>query len=164
IGAGVPADDSDLAPAHRRFRRRDLLAFAGVAAAACLIGYLGHGLVQPRPGAVDVAVPLQPASMIVPAANVAADTRPLTWQFVFQSRDARRVSLIGDFNGWNPKAAPLARAPGSGLWSVTVPLAPGRHAYAFMVNDTSIVLDPRAPVARDPDLGSRESVVLVGRP
>ena len=43
-------------------------------------------------------------------------------------------------------------------------LAPGRHVYAFLVNDSLVTLDPRAPRAEDPDLGTSGSVVLVGAP
>ena len=82
---------------------------------------------------------------------------------VLRGEGAHHVALVGDFNGWNARATPLTRAPGGDLWSVTVPLMPGRHAYAFMVDDTAFVLDPQAPVSRDPDLGSRESVVVVER-
>jgi hypothetical protein len=41
---------------------------------------------------------------------------------------------------------------------------PGRHVYAFMVDDSLLVLDPRAPKSRDPDLGAEGSIRIVGRP
>ena len=91
---------------------------------------------------------------------------PIPQQFVFRSASARRVSLVGDFNGWNAASAPMVRAADGDLWSVTIPVAPGRHTYGFMVNDSVFALDPDARVARarDPDLGVEGSVVIVGRP
>jgi 1,4-alpha-glucan branching enzyme len=73
---------------------------------------------------------------------------------------------VGDFNGWNAMNAPMTRASGGDLWSVTIPIAPGRHTYGFMVNDSTFTLDQDARVARarDPDLGVEGSVVIVGRP
>jgi 1,4-alpha-glucan branching enzyme len=93
---------------------------------------------------------------------VSGDTAPIPTQFVFDGR-ARAVTLVGDFNNWDARATPLEREPGSTLWSVTVPIARGRHVYAFLV-DSVWTIDKRAPVARDADFGVRGSVVLVGRP
>ena len=35
--------------------------------------------------------------------------------------NALRVSLVGDFNGWNPERHPMQRHGGSGIWEVFVP-------------------------------------------
>ncbi len=148
----------------RRRRRRTILAVAGIAAAACVAGYAARGILQPGERSVPAAAGSASNGLVVQAANAGDNPALLTWQFVFQSSRAHRVSLIGDFNGWDPTAAPLTRAAGSGLWSVTLPLTPGRHTYAFLVDDSSFVLDPRAPATRDADLGSKESVIIVGRP
>jgi 1,4-alpha-glucan branching enzyme len=83
-------------------------------------------------------------------------------QFVFNSAGARKVSVVGDFNRWNPTSTPMI-SDGE-LWSVTIPIVPGRHMYAFMVDDSLFTLDPAAPKARDPDLGADGSIVIVGRP
>ena len=73
-------------------------------------------------------------------------------------------SVVGDFNNWNPTAAPMTRSSDGALWSAIVPILPGRHMYGFMVDDSIFVLDPRAQKARDPDLGTEGSVRMVGRP
>jgi len=102
--------------------------------------------------------------MVAPASasRKAIEAAPIPTQFVFDGR-ARHVSLVGDFNNWDPHATQLDREPGSTLWSVTVPIARGRHVYAFLV-DSVWTVDKRAPVARDPDFGVTGSVILVGRP
>ncbi|MDQ6634273.1 MAG: glycoside hydrolase family 13, partial [Gemmatimonadota bacterium] len=71
---------------------------------------------------------------------------------------------VGDFTGWDPDSAEMMRDAASGLWSVTLPLTPGRHVYAFLLDDTLWVRDPRAPAAPDADFGRPGSVLLVGRP
>src|SRR5215207_6557507 len=60
--------------------------------------------------------------VLSPAAGIAAALR-----CALLAPGASRVALVGDFNGWNPASTPL-RATGDGYtWSVSVPLAPGRH-------------------------------------
>lgn len=109
------------------------------------------------------AVSPQPVVSAVPASReLNADSAPIPTQFVFDGQ-ARRVTLVGDFNNWDAHATPLEREPGSTLWSVTVPIQRGRHVYAFLV-DSIWTIDKRAPVARDPDFGVTGSVILVGRP
>jgi 1,4-alpha-glucan branching enzyme len=43
---------------------------------------------------------------------------------------ARKVSLAGDFTDWQP----LAMRKRNGVFSVTVPVGPGRHEYKFVVD------------------------------
>ncbi|MHB0948848.1 MAG: isoamylase early set domain-containing protein [Gemmatimonadaceae bacterium] len=87
--------------------------------------------------------------------------RPVATQFVLAAPTAQSVALVGDFNGWDPRSAPLARDPQTGLWTLTLPVIPGRHVYAFLVDGTEWTLDPRAPQERDADFGRPGSVLLV---
>jgi 1,4-alpha-glucan branching enzyme len=120
-------------------------------------------MVVTHAGARIAATP--PANMeLQPIASSSADALPVTKQFVFHSRTARSVSLVGDFNRWNPDNARLTRAADGDLWSVTLPILPGRHLYAFMVDDSVFTLDPREPAGRDADLGVDASVIIVGKP
>jgi hypothetical protein len=96
------------------------------------------------------------------AAAEASALRPV--QLVFRAPAARHVSVVGDFSGWDASQAVMTRDSGSGLWSVTLRLAPGRHVYAFLVDDSVWVRDPRAPSAPDADFGHPGSVLLVGQP
>lgn len=138
---------------------------AALVAAAAVVGFIVRGPVAGSPPAGSAAAASGGASLRV-AANDAADVVPVYRQFVFRSTAARHISLVGDFNRWNPTAAPMARGPGGDLWSVTVPIPPGRHTYGFMIDDSVFTLDPdpRAERARDPDLGVEGSVIVVGRP
>lgn len=82
-------------------------------------------------------------------------------QFVLVAPDAVEVTLVGDFNDWSVSATPLTGADGHGVWSVTVPLSPGRYRYAFVVDGTIWRADPQAPTADD-EFGRRNSVVTIG--
>jgi hypothetical protein len=174
IDAEPHNDDLLLAP---RGRTMHWPAVAAIAAAAAFVGYLvggGRGSEPPgvaaSEGTSPVVAPASPAavspSAVVPAvqvAGVAPEAIAIPTQFVFDSRSAKRVMLVGDFNGWDERAVALEREDGSSLWSATVPLLPGRHVYAFLV-DSVWTTDPRAPKTRDPDFGVTGSVVIVGKP
>ena len=67
--------------------------------------------------------------------------------------------MIGEFNGWDPRAHPMRRQA-DGAWFLQVALHHGHHQYRFMV-DGQPMLDPRAHgVARD-DRGERASLIAV---
>jgi hypothetical protein len=144
-----------------------------IAAAAAVAVAIGAGVLV-RTQSISVArIHISPeaharsplsATPVVPAVAGAdaIESAAIPTQFVYDG-PAHRVTLVGDFNGWDDRATPLLREPGSALWSVTVPLSRGRHVYAFIV-DSTWTTDRRAPVSRDPDFGVEGSVIIVGRP
>ena len=85
-------------------------------------------------------------------------------QVVFRAPAAQHVSVVGDFNAWDSHADAMSRDPVTGLWSHTLALRPGRHVYAFVVDDSVWMRDPRSPQAADEDFGRPGSVLLVGQP
>jgi Glycogen recognition site of AMP-activated protein kinase len=84
----------------------------------------------------------------------------LAVQFVFVHAGAQRVALVGDFNDWDGRATQMTRAAG-GVWSVVLPLRPGRFAYSFVVDGQLWFADPQAPLETN-DFGRPSSVVYVG--
>jgi predicted carbohydrate-binding protein with CBM48 len=108
-----------------------------------------------RVGGPRVAAPATAGSRPAAARTASVVT------FVLVAPRAASVALAGDFDGWNAAATPLRRTA-SGLWSVDVPLAPGRYRYAFVVDGRRFVADPSAPPAVDDDFGQPTSVVTVG--
>ena len=77
---------------------------------------------------------------------------------------ASAVAIVGDFNGWDERATPMARRKGDGSWSVNIPMKPGRHVYAFVVDGTRWVVDPMAPQVPDDGYGPANAVVIEGLP
>ena len=84
-------------------------------------------------------------------------------RFMLVDPAASRVTLAGDFNDWNVRNTPLVRAESAGVWSVAVALAPGRHRYTFVVDDTQWVPDPSAPRLSSAHGDRPASVVTVAR-
>jgi 1,4-alpha-glucan branching enzyme len=62
--------------------------------------------------------------------------------FFCQAPEAQHVSVIGDFNNWNPNAIPMIRQP-DGKWMASLELRHGYHQYVFLA-DGKRVLDPNA--------------------
>jgi hypothetical protein len=83
-------------------------------------------------------------------------------EFVLRTTADSAVALVGDFNDWDPRATPL-RPASDGLWSVVVPLRPGRYRYTFVVDGTQWRRDPAAPRALEDDFGTPTSVITVAQ-
>jgi hypothetical protein len=84
-------------------------------------------------------------------------------RFVFVDPHATRVELVGDFNEWARGSTKLGRSGAPGVWAVSVPLSPGRHEYAFIINGSRWVADPLAVKSSD-DFGTESSVIRVETP
>jgi hypothetical protein len=87
---------------------------------------------------------------------------PQRVQFVLVAPDAKKVAVVGDFNGWDSHHAQYqAQHRGGGMWSVTAPVPVGHHRYSFVVDDSVWVADPYAPRVVDSDYGVANSALLV---
>ncbi len=110
---------------------------------------------------IQLAIPRSPddATATFALDQRTADTTVI--QFVLQAPGAASVMVVGDFNDWDVSATPLERG-GRGLWSVTVPLAPGRYRYSFLVDGTTWLVDPGATPGLDDEFGRPNSVITIG--
>jgi len=163
----------------RRARTARLVAATSALVAAGLIGALwmrAAGDTTHRMAAADVtqsdstsSAPVSAAAS-VPAGQARLATRDVDGvvlqpvQLVLRAPAARHVNVVGDFNGWDASATSMTRDPATGIWSQTLALRPGRHIYAFVVDDSVWMRDPRTPAAPDVDFGRPGSVLLVHQP
>ena len=121
---------------------------AGIAAVVALSGIAVGSRISARSQQTSVA------------AAPARDTVQVV-RFVFVDSGASNVALVGDFNEWTRGATQLKRSGAPGVWTVSVPLTPGRHEYAFIVNGSRWVADPLAVKSSD-DFGTESSVIRIG--
>jgi hypothetical protein len=138
----------------REFRLSPLAAVALAAGITAIIAVSG------------IAVGSRMASRSEVAARSASAPQRDTVQlvrFVFVDRSAASVELVGDFNAWTKGTTRLTQSGVPGVWAISVPLSPGRHEYAFIINGSRWVADPLAVKASD-DFGTESSVLRVGAP
>ena len=140
----------------RRWTVRPLAALAAgiscalVGAATSALILLGHGRAPTSDGIPDVG-----ASSL--ATNV-GEVLPV--RFTLVAPGAAQVSLVGDFNRWDPVTLPLRRGADGRTWEVEVRLPPGRYGYSFVV-DGRLARDPTAPQDVADEYGSPNSVLLL---
>jgi hypothetical protein len=131
-----------------------------VAMAAGLVGIgVITGIVFNRDGR---AATEQPPAVAVGNPQLPDSVAPRAVKFVLIAPQASRVSVVGDFNGWDTGAAPAERQA-DGTWVAFVNLTPGRHVYSFVLDGTHFMPDPTAPITPDDGYGQRNSVALVPR-
>lgn len=162
------AAERERARERAQMERRGSRWIAGgtVAAAAVLLAVAIIRLREPEVRATTDSTRVAPAAgahaSAVLATHTSAPASMRAVQFVFRAPGAHRVSVVGDFTGWTPAAGAMQRDSASGLWSTTLTLPVGRHVYAYLIDDTLWVRDPRLPPAPDADFGRPGSVLLVG--
>ncbi len=135
-------DEAAGVPERPAARRR----FAALALAAGIVLVFGMGILVGRRSVSPV--------------SLGAETRAV--EFVLRATADSTVTVVGDFNDWDPRATPL-RAASDSLWSVVVPLRPGRYRYTFVVDGTRWYRDPSAPRALEDDFGTPTSVITVAQ-
>ncbi len=68
--------------------------------------------------------------------------KPAVYRFVYKAMPGESVSIIGDFNNWDPFRNILHENPiGSGVYQATLIMGPGEKHYTFMVNGIRVT-DP----------------------
>lgn len=151
--------------AARRFEDTSVSAkaVAFLMAASLVIGFFARGTIS------EDLIPMMngwdgPGVALQSVANVPTESRPVPVAVGVELANAKTVSVVGDFNGWDPSVTPMQRVGTDGPWSATVLAKPGRHTYAFMVDGTTLVADPRAPRVKSVDFDGDASVMMVRTP
>ena len=118
------------------------------------------GLLAAAALAILVAFPPRPPAPSATDPESHAKARLVFVQFRLEAPEASSVRLAGTFTGWEPDYA--LHPTGQGVWAILVPLEPGVHDYAFVVDGSQWVADPAAPWVEDGfgGVNSRLSVLL----
>ena len=117
-------------PVHRTMRR----SIMGVALAAGIGSITTVSTLMPSSHGVEVGAV---TSVIIGDSVVdrLRDTMRLV-RLMFNDPAARRVAVVGDFNGWRTNATQMTRDEHTGRWAVTLALHDGDHRYAIVVDNT----------------------------
>lgn len=138
-------------------RRRAPVAGWSIAAAAAALLAVGawwalggSGGAEERPAERAPAVAHE-----FPSTVPAAPEAPIS--FRIDAPNAARVTVAGDFNGWQPEALTMTRAP-DGAWLARASLPPGRYAYMYIV-DGQWTTPPDAARTQDDGFGSQNAII-----
>ncbi len=101
---------------------------------------------------------------IVPDLQLEGELGPLPTsqvvRFHCHAPEARSVLLVGTFNGWDPRAAPMTKNA-EGIWGIEVELEPGRYRYEFVLDgQPSCEPGPDGTYHEIPDCVSSECGIL----
>jgi hypothetical protein len=96
-----------------------------------------------------------------PAADEPRDGGPPRLHFAVAAEDADRVTLVGDFNGWDEDGLELVDEDGDGVWTLELQTSPGRYKYRLLVDGVRWMADPEADAQVDDGFGGTDSVRYV---
>jgi hypothetical protein len=113
------------------------LAAAAVLAVALTVGVVAQRFLAPKAGLVEV-------------------------RLVLEAPQAKTVSVVGDWNAWDPGRDRLRDPDGDGTWEIRLRLHKGEELrYQFLIDGESWVADPQAPLQIDDSFGGTSSVLQI---
>jgi len=122
----------------------------GVVAVVVLVGRLTLFPAPPR----VVKVAMKSAEAHCPSPQVLV-------RFVLKAPQARQVNLVGDFNQWSVDGTPLTDPDQDGIWTVVLPVEPGRYQYKFVIDKQQWVVDPDATAFQPDGFGGRNALLAI---
>ncbi|MCD6380606.1 glycogen-binding domain-containing protein, partial [bacterium] len=84
--------------------------------------------------------------------------REITFSIVL--KNCSRIAVIGSFNSWNPKAAPMVKTE-EGIWKTTIVISPGRYSYKFLIDNKIRISDSSCKLEEADGFGGVNSVLIV---
>lgn len=90
------------------------------------------------------------------------DRDQVTVRLYLEAPRASAVSVVGDWNGWDPSAHRLSDRDGDGVWEIVIRLEPGReYRYQFLIDGERWIADPNAPLKVEDGFGGTDSVLHI---
>jgi hypothetical protein len=145
--------------ARERFGSRRLVRFATAAALLAVAVLSGALLVGLIPGASGTR---HADGSDVAEGRVAPDTdeRVVRVELRLEAPNARRVSVVGDWNAWDTAADPLRDPDDDGVWETTITLRPNEeYQYQFLIDGQTWIPDPSSALTVDDGFGGKNSVL-----
>ena len=83
-------------------------------------------------------------------------------RFQLHAPDAGQVSVVGNWNRWDPQAQKLEDPDGDGVWEIEIPLKRDEeHQYQFLIDGQRWIPDPGAALQVDDGFGGVNSVLQI---
>ncbi len=139
----------------REIRLRPAFAMAMVLLVVALVGF-PYYTNQP----VDDQIATN--NMDGPSIEQVSDNGEQVWtRFVYIDKEAKSVSVAGDFSDWNPIELTKQSLNGQQVWTGLIPMDRGEHRYMFIKDGEKWVTDPLAPVQQDDGFGNKNAVIYL---
>lgn len=117
-----------------------------------------HSVLVLEPAPAPTPAPTVPVTSLLPALGVRVTRQGVL--FLQAAGLGQTLAIAGEFNGWNPKSAPMRLNRDAGVFECLVKLPPGRHAYRLVV-DGRWINDPHNPVTELNPFNEPNSIVTV---
>jgi len=83
-------------------------------------------------------------------------------RFRLHAPEAREVSVVGNWNQWDPDAQKLENPDGDEVWEIEIPLKRGEeHQYQFLIDGETWIPDPEAPLQVEDGFGGVNSILQI---
>ena len=83
-------------------------------------------------------------------------------KFELTAPEAKSVSLVGDFNNWEPSKLILKDPDSDGKWELKIKLKKGKiYTYNFLIDGTKWIPDPSSLIKVKDDFGGESSILKI---
>ncbi len=83
----------------------------------------------------------------------------VTFTLAHSGLNGHRVSVVGDFNGWDPGATPMVGVDGT--YTATIDVEPGRYRFRYLSEDGRWFNDAAADDYAPNDHGGEDGILIV---
>jgi hypothetical protein len=73
--------------------------------------------------------------------------------------EAKSVSLVGDFNGWDPEVHKFVKK--GNRWEIKLKLKPGIYQYMFLIDGKQWIVDPKASKYVSDSFGGKNALIEI---
>jgi hypothetical protein len=99
-------------------------------------------------------------SVFITLTFLAPHNNLVTVHLVLEAAKAASVSVVGDWNGWDPKADTLRDDDGDGVWEIVLHLTKNKeYRYQFFIDGTRWIPDPHSEFNVEDGFGGTNSVL-----
>lgn len=86
----------------------------------------------------------------------------ITVRLILEAPGAVEVSVVGDWNSWDPEANKLSDIDGDGIWEIKMQLKCGsEYRYQFLINRDEWIPDPNASIQIEDGFGGTNSILEI---
>jgi len=83
-------------------------------------------------------------------------------RLMLEAPSAMEVTVVGDWNGWDPAADRLTDPDGDGIWEIELRLKRDQeHQYQFLIDQERWVADPKATLRVEDGFGGFNSILQI---